>query len=118
MSTSGASLLREIDEKKLSEGTLPFVQGDFEFPRGKGELNVVVYWNPLEELETDYWLEVYDLDNRRLLRGESQHLKLKAYTRSHTIWQLGIGGLSPAIYRVDLVMGAQAVWRGFFKVVD
>lgn len=110
-------LLRELDEKKVSEG-MPPMEGDFEFSRSKGVLIVFVYWNPLAELDTKYHLEVYDLDNRQLLRGDSLRLKMKAYTRSHTWWSLDIGNLRPAIYRVDLVMGDQAVWRDFFRVVD
>jgi len=112
-----ALLLRQIDDQRLSAGMMP-MQGDFEFSRSIGELIVFVYWNPLAELKTNYRLEIYDLDNQPLFRGETRHLELKAYTRSHTVWNLSIGNLPPATYRADLIMEGQAVWRGFFKIVE
>ncbi len=112
-----ALLLREIDEERIETGITPLA-GEFEFSRAVGKVIVFVYWNPLAEIQSDYWLELFDLDNRRVFRGETQHLKLKAYTRSHTWWTLQIGSLPPAVYRTDLVMGGQAVWRGFFKVTE
>jgi len=112
-----ALLLRDIDDEKLGSGLAP-IAGESEFSRAVGIVVVFVYWNPLAEIDTDYWLELYDLDNRRLFQGGPQRLKLKAYTRSHTVWRLSIGSLPPATYRADLLVGGQAAWRGFFKVME
>ena len=35
-----------------------------------------------------------------------------------TTWEVPVGSLTAGIYRIDLEMDSQVVWREFFRVTD
>ena len=90
-----------------------------EFSRRDGQGVVFITWLPREKRKGIPSLRLYDLNN--LLISESKDKKrisLSPEKLSYQAWDLRLGDLSPGIYRIDVLLDADTVWRTFFRVVE
>lgn len=112
----GGTVARRVEKRK---GKPPEVIGEgFEFSRRDPRIVMLVRWNPLEKLKFRSALRVYTLDNELALETEATKHKLKAYTMAYTWWTIHISNLRPGVYRADVLIENEPVFRSFFKVVD
>ena len=86
--------------------------------RSDGSVNVNITFSNNENLKSTTQLNLYDLDNRPIAVGKPQKLNLSRGEFIERDWQIPLAPLTPAIYRVDLVIGDGVAWRQFFKLAD
>lgn len=80
---------------------------------------LLLTWLPTEKRKGYPSLRVYDLDNRLI----SETLNKKKITvtpnkLSYSLWDLNLAPLQPGIYRVDVLLDGDSVWRTFFRMVE
>lgn len=88
------------------------------FARGEEGVSVFVQWNPEEKKDALSCLEVYDTDNRRVMKGQPSKLKLRRGEYSFSTWRVPLGRLAPAVYRVDVLLDDAPVWRGYLRITE
>jgi hypothetical protein len=88
------------------------------FARGEGRLFVFVQMAPQDRREAASTYEVYDADNKLVIRSPPAQLKLRANAPLFLTWEMPIDRLAPATYRVDALLGAAPVWRGWVRVTN
>jgi len=87
--------------------------------RSDGSVSVNITFSNNENLKSTTQLNLYDLDNRSIAVGKPQKLNLNRGEFIEREWQIPLAPLTPAIYRVDLVIiGDGVAWRQFFKLAD
>jgi hypothetical protein len=112
--TNGA-LARNVDRK----GPIPqAVDAKSEFSRRDGTMSVLLTWNPQEKRKAFAYLRVYDLDNRLLVEGKPLKISLRPSQILYSLWDLTLGNLPAGIYRIDVYLDANPVWRAFFRLID
>lgn len=89
-----------------------------EFSRKDGQMTVYVNWEPKEKRKGITLCRTYNLENRQL--GEGKPLKINMKPGEHMIsqWTLGLLNLPPGVYRVDVLIDNDVVWRAFFRMTD
>ncbi len=89
-----------------------------EFSTQEPLMTVFVTWDPKERLKTLITLRIFDQDNRILAETKPVKTTLRASGACRS--PHGSSRCSPAagIYRVDVLIGSDAAWRGFFRVVN
>lgn len=95
------------------------VEERLEFSRANAKGVLLVTWLPTEKRKGYPSLRVYDLDNRMI----SETLNKKKITvtpnkLSYSVWELNLAPLQPGIYRVDVLLDGDFVWRTFFRMVE
>jgi S1-C subfamily serine protease len=112
--TNGA-LARNVDRK----GPIPqAVDAKSEFSRRDGTMSVLLTWNPQEKRKAFAYLRVYDLDNRLLFESKPLKISLRPNQILYSSWDLTLGNLPAGIYRIDVYLDADPVWRTFFRLID
>jgi trypsin-like peptidase len=88
------------------------------FSRREGHATVFVNWQPTRKAKGKAVLQVFNSDNRKVAESKPQDLSLSPGNFLASSWDVSLGNLTPAVYRVDLLFGEQTVWRDFFRVTD
>jgi hypothetical protein len=74
-------------------------------------------WRPKEKIKSTAILKILDAGGQVVIEGKPTKLDVKpGPTNSYTWWKADITKLRPGIYRVDVVVDSNAIWRAFFKV--
>src|SRR5262245_30650500 len=90
----------------------------YRFSQADGQCVVYVTWTPARKEDTTSRFELFDQDGRQLGASEVRKLRLRAGESFVQYWEIKLASLKSGIYRVDLVTGADPVWRTFFGVTD
>lgn len=90
-----------------------------EFSRANPEGVVFITWLPKEKRKGQPSLRLYDLDNHLI----SETLNKKKITvtpnkLSYSLWEINLTDLRPGIYRFDVLLDGDFVWRTFFRMVE
>lgn len=112
-----ASLVLTLEKGK--EGGLPNVSGSRQqFSHRDQKIFVYVNWNENKPYKGTATMSVYDADNRPL--GQSKPLKVNLHSGSLSLssWDIPLATLPVGIYRVDVALGDDVVWRRFFRLTD
>jgi len=111
-------LARSIETK----GGLPFpIDGGDVFSRKDAKLYVYLLWEGHEKVKGSLTMRIFDLDNRILNNGATgppTKLSLNRGDKKISSWETLISSLSPGIYRVDVWLNSEPVWRTFFRVTE
>jgi hypothetical protein len=62
------------------------------------------------------YMTLYDADNHAVVQSKPLKLTLNPSALTTTNWQLNVAALQPGVYRVDVSLQDELVWRGFFRV--
>ncbi|OFV86543.1 MAG: hypothetical protein A2V74_12790 [Acidobacteria bacterium RBG_16_70_10] len=101
------------------EGPVPVAAGQrSRFSRGDGVCVVFVTWTPARKEDASVAFEVFNEENRHLGGSEPRRVKLRPSQSFVHSWSIDLARLKPGIYRVDVVLGTDPVWRTFFRVTD
>jgi S1-C subfamily serine protease len=118
---STQSVLSGVLARSVNTKTTPPqpVEERIEFSRANAKGVLLVTWLPTEKRKGYPSLRVYDLDNRMI----SETLNKKKITvtpnkLSYSLWELSLAPLQPGIYRVDVLLDGDFVWRTFFRMVE
>ncbi len=95
----------------------PVNSGD-EFSRRDVNISAFVMWEPKEKHKGLGYIRVYDLDNRLLGEGKAMKINFHPGTPYICSWELGVAGLAPGIYRVDILLDSNPAWRMFFRITE
>jgi len=90
-----------------------------EFSLATGEAVVLITWLPREKRKGQPSVRVYDIDNQLI----SETLNKKKITvtpnkLSYSLWELNFAKLQPGIYRIDVLLDGDFVWRTFFRMIE
>jgi hypothetical protein len=95
------------------------IEERYEFSHADQQLVAFVAWLPEEKRKGIPALRLFDLDNH-LVFEDAGKKKITVNTNklSYSAWELTIGTLPPGIYRVDVLLDTDTVWRTFFRMVQ
>ena len=88
------------------------------FSRKDQKGSMYVNWTPSKRQKVTCEIRLFNLDNKMLVSSKPKELSLNPEKFMATTWEIPVGNMSPGIYRIDLAVGAQVVWREFFRVTD
>ncbi len=116
-SQAATAELCEDFEKFHGEAIMP-VRPRREFSKKQGSLALVVTWGPSKKLKSTQLLRLYNADNHAVAETSPSKLDLQPHVTMYSAWKVPLGSLQPGIYRIDLLVGGQPHWRGFFRLSD
>jgi hypothetical protein len=90
-----------------------------EFSRANPQGVLFLTWLPKEKRKGYPSLRLYDLDNK--LIGEMLNKKkitVDPQKLSYSLWELNLAQLPPGIYRIDVLLDGDFVYRTFFRMVE
>jgi hypothetical protein len=98
---------------------IPFpVDQRFRFSRREESCVAFVTWNPARKEDSTVAFDLFDEDNRRLAGTDPVKAKLRPGESFVQYWTVPLARLVPGIYRVDVILGPDPVWRTFFRVTE
>lgn len=74
-------------------------------------------WFPQQKYKGTAAVRVYDLDNRLLLAAKPSKVSFRPGDLVFSSWELSVPKVA-GVFRVDVLLGEQVAWRGYFRVVD
>ena len=89
-----------------------------EFSRIRDSLGIVITWTPSKRTKSTLQYRIYDLDNHAVEQDKPSKIEFQQNVTVYTAIKLPITQLKPGIYRVDVVLGDEPQWRGFFRVTE
>jgi hypothetical protein len=90
-----------------------------EFSRQDTRAMLLITWLPREKRKGIPTLRMYDLDNRLLSESPGKKkISVSPQKLSYTGWEVPLMNLPSGIYRLDVALNTDTVWRTFFRVVD
>lgn len=98
---------------------LPFAK-DYRqvFARKDNKASVFVSWPPREKRKVKCEIRLFNLDNKMLSESKERELNMSPGKFMATTWELPVGVMAVGIYRVDLLLGGETVWRDFFRIME
>jgi S1-C subfamily serine protease len=90
-----------------------------EFSLANSQGVLLLTWLPKEKRKGRPSLRLYDLDNH--LINETLNKKKITVTPnklSYSLWEFNLAGLPAGIYRFDVLLDGDCVWRAFFRMVE
>lgn len=101
------------------QGDIPVATDQrFRFSRNDGQCVVFVTWTPALKEDTTSSFQLFDEENRKIAATELKKARLRPGQSFVESWQLALRALQPGLYRVDVLIGPDPVWRTFFRVTD
>ena len=101
------------------QGAIPnAVNQTVRFSRSDGQCVPFVTWTPGKKEDTVNRFELFDENNKRLTASEPKKLRLRPGEPLFQYWEIALASLKPGVYRIDVVLGPDPVWRTFFRVSD
>ena len=63
-------------------------------------------------------MRIYDLDNKLIVEAlNKKKITVDPNKLSYSLWELNLAPLSPGIYRIDVLLDGDFVYRTFFRIV-
>jgi hypothetical protein len=88
------------------------------FSRKDQKGSMYVNWMPAKRQKIVCEIRLFNLDNKMLVSSKPKELSLNTDRFMATTWEIPVGNMTAGIYRIDLIVDSQAVWREFFRVTD
>jgi len=88
------------------------------FSRKDQKGTVYVNWLAQKKQKVTCEIRLFNLDNKLLVSSKPKELTLSTDRFMATTWDVPVGSMSPGIYRIDLAVDSQTVWREFFRVTE
>lgn len=75
-------------------------------------------WLPKEKRKGYPSMRIYDLDNKLIVEAlNKKKITVDPNKLSYSLWELNLAPLSPGIYRIDVLLDGDFVYRTFFRIV-
>ncbi len=100
------------------DSTWDAVDSKFEYQRKDGQICVLITWSVKTKIKSTAALRFYDIDNELLGTAPPSKLKLSKGALGYSSWTFDVSRLPVGLYRVDLVVGADPIWRSFFRLAE
>jgi hypothetical protein len=89
-----------------------------EFTRKDKEFGVVLLLDPKEKRKGLVTLRIWDIDNRPLATTKPTKVDLKIGQQQHLNWTVPLTTIAPGVYRLDICLDEDPMWRGYIRVKD
>jgi S1-C subfamily serine protease len=110
------TIARTVNRK--ADPPLP-IDEKIEFSRADNQGVLFLTWLPKEKRKGRPSLRLYDLDNRLISEDQNKKkITVSPNKLSYSLWDLNFAGLPAGIYRFDVLLEADIVWRTFFRMVE
>jgi S1-C subfamily serine protease len=110
------TLAREINRKVNPPAP---IDERSEFSRADSKAVVFLTWMPKQKRSAIPTLRVFDMDNRMIYENVSKKkVSFSVNTLSYSAWDMELTKLPPGIYRLDVLLDTDTVWRTFFRMVE
>ncbi len=110
------TLARDLNRKANPPQT---IDEKSEFSRADSKAVVFLTWMPREKRSGIPTLRVYDLDNHLVVEDVGKKkLNLGANAIAYSAWDMDLTKLQPGIYRLDVLLDTDTVWRAFFRMIE
>lgn len=118
---STASVLNGGLARTINKKTDPpqLIEEKTEFSTATPDAVLLITWLPKEKRKGYPAVRIYDIDNQ--LISETVNKKKITVTPnklSYSLWELNFAKLQPGIYRVDVLLDGDFVYRTFFRMVE
>ncbi len=95
------------------------IQERSEFSRQDAKAMLLITWLPKQKRKGMPSLRLYDLDNHLLSESQGKKkISVSAQRLSYSAWEVGLANFKPGVYRIDVALNQDTVWRTFFRIVD
>jgi trypsin-like peptidase len=118
---STASVLNGGLARTINKKTDPpqLIDEKIEFSGASPDAVLLITWLPKEKRKGYPSVRIYDIDNQMLSETvNKKKITVTPNKLSYSLWELNFAKLQPGIYRVDVLLDGDFVWRGFFRMVD
>jgi S1-C subfamily serine protease len=110
------TLAREINRKVNPPAP---IDEKSEFSRADSKAIVFLTWMPKQKRSAIPILRVFDIDNRMIYENvNKKKVSFRVNTLSYSAWDMELTKLPPGIYRLDVLLDADTVWRTFFRMIE
>jgi hypothetical protein len=106
------------DVRRPKESSRATVQEKSDFSRADGEAAIFLNFAPRQKLKDSAIVAIYDLDNQRIVQTPPARLAPQAERVLYLSQPFSITNFQPGVYRADVIMDGNPVWRAFFRVTD
>ena len=90
-----------------------------EFSRADNQGVLFLTWMPREKRKGRPSLRMYDLDNRLISENQNKKkITVSPNQIKYSLWELDLAALPAGIYRFDVLLEGDIVWRTFFRMVE
>src|SRR5580658_474932 len=110
------TMAREVRRGK--DGLVDAVQEKYEFSRSDGHAAVLLSLDPTRKQKVATTISVFDLDNKAVSQSAPDVSATPGGKLVFLSKALDIGKLEAGVYRLDVVMNGNPVWRTFFRITD
>jgi hypothetical protein len=109
-------MAREVRREK--NGLVDAVQEKYEFSRSEEHAAVLLSLDPTRKQKVATTISIFDLDNKAVSQSAPDVSATPGGKLVFLSKALDIGKLEPGVYRLDVVMNGNPVWRTFFRITD
>jgi hypothetical protein len=110
------TMAREVHREK--DGLVDAVQEKYEFSRSNGHAAVLLSLDPTRKQKVATTISIFDLDNKAVNQSAPDVSATPGGKLVFLSKALDIGKLEAGVYRLDVVMNGNPVWRTFFRITD
>jgi len=89
-----------------------------QFSRTDTHMVLFVNWNPQNKMKGVALVRFYNADNQKVGETRPVNINVRPDSLPSTYWSVPITDFPPAIYRADVYLGDDPVWRGFFRIIQ
>lgn len=118
---STQSVLSGVLARTINKKTSPPepIEERIEFLRANAQGVLLLTWMAREKRKGKPSLRLYDLDNNLISESPNKKkITVEPNKLSYSTWEFNLGTLQPGIYRFDVLLEGDFVWRTFFRIVD
>ena len=87
-----------------------------EFSKRDPSLAVIVDWSAFDKMKGVELIRFFDVENKQIGESKPKKISIGAHDIAHSGWKVPLTNFVPGVYRVDLMLNDQPVWRAFFRV--
>jgi S1-C subfamily serine protease len=107
-----------ITHGKPQKGKVPFPKEmKVDFSARDDFATVVAAFQAMEPLRDIVQLQIYDVDNHPVTRGDPIKINLRTGETQERSWSFPLN-MRPGIYRADVLVGQEVGWRQYFRISE
>ena len=118
---TSASVLNGGLARTINKKTDPpqLIEEKTEFSTATPDAVLLITWLPKEKRKGYPSVRIYDIDNQLVSEiVNKKKITVTPNKLSYSLWDLNFAKLQPGIYRIDVLMDGDFVYRTFFRMVE
>lgn len=107
------NLTRAMEKKGVGS-----YRAESEFSKKDGQIIFTVHWDVQEKRKGMATLRFFDANYRAVGESKPNKIDLNPGQLRTTAWTFPVEGFPPGVYRIDVYLVNEPVWRTFFRIKD